>query len=349
MISMKIDKEALRSRALRLVAVGGKDLASALVSEFGVSRQAAHAHLNRMIKAGELTAEGSTRARTYRLGIIEQSTKSYPREGLSEDIVWRELGAPVVAAQPSNVRDIWHYGMTEMINNAIDHSGSANVHVGIQRTALHTTGWVADDGEGIFLKIQKALGLYDPRESILELAKGKLTTDPSNHTGEGIFFSSKTFDEYDIRSGSLHFMHGPNLPDFLIERATDAPGTLVLMRIANDSKRVLGDVFLDFAAPEEFTFDKTIVPVRLAQYEGETLVSRSQAKRLTMRFERFKTVILDFSGVEMIGQAFADEVFRVFQTSHQELTMLPIHMVPAVEVMIKRALAALEAQPKDQH
>ena len=337
---MKVDKEILRTRALQLAAAGGKDVASTLVAEFGISRQAAHKHLTRLIEAKELIAEGSTRARVYRLGIIETVAKSYTRAGLSEDVVWREVGTPIVKSLPANVSNIWHYGMTEMINNAIDHSESIRVHAGMTRTALYTTGWVADEGDGIFLKIQKALGLYDPRESILELAKGKLTTDPANHTGEGIFFSSKMFDEYDIRSGNLHFTHGPGTPDFLLERAADAPGTLVVMRIANDSPRISRDIFNDFAAPEEFSFDKTIVPVRLAQYEGETLVSRSQAKRLTMRFDRFRTVILDFAGVDTIGQAFADEVFRVFQAGHEEVRMLPINMTPDVANMVKRALAA---------
>ena len=61
-----------------------------------------------------------------------------------------------------------------------------------------------DEGEGIFLKIQKALNLYDTRESLLELAKGKFTTDPANHSGEVIFFSSKMFDHFSIHSVHIH-------------------------------------------------------------------------------------------------------------------------------------------------
>ena len=72
------------------------------------------------------------------------------------------------------------------------------------------------------------------------------------------------------------------------------------------------EVFDAFTDPEEYSFDKTVVPLRLAQYEGEKLVSRSQAKRVANRFERFKRVELDFAGVSEIGQAFADELFRVF-------------------------------------
>ncbi len=92
---------------------------------------------------------------------------------------------------------------------------------------------------------------------------------------------------------TLHFMHDDGLDEVLIERPKDAPGTLVLMRLSNQSTRTTKEIFNKFAAPDEYTFVKTIVPVRLAQHEGEKLVSRSQAKRLTMRFERFKSVILD--------------------------------------------------------
>ena len=49
-----------------------------------------------------------------------------------------------------------------------------------------------------------------------------------------------------------------------------------------------------------------MVPLRLAQHEGEKLVSRAQAKRVAHRFEKFKRVMLDFDGVTQIGQAFAE-------------------------------------------
>ena len=334
-----LDKDTIRRRALALIAKDGRGVAGRLASEFGLSRQAINVHLQALLHSKQVEAEGSTRARVYRLATLTETVRSYPREGLREDVVWQEVFAPVYAGLPENVRDTWHYGVTEMVNNAIDHSGSAQVHVGVRRNAVFTDGWVADDGEGIFLKIQRALNLYDPREAILELAKGKLTTDPANHTGEGIFFASKVFDAFDIRAGRLHFMHDHGTLDALMERPADAPGTLVLMRLANDSPRMAKTVFDEFAAPEEYTFAKTIVPVRLAQYEGEKLVSRSQAKRLYQRFERFRHVVLDFAGVAEIGQAFADELFRVFASAHTGVTLAPINMTKAVSQMVRRALA----------
>ena len=148
----------------------------------------------------------------------------------------------------------------------------------------------------------------------------------------------KSLYVYSPMTPVLHFMHDEWGADVLLERPANAPGTLALMRLANDSVRTLREIFVYFAAPEEYTFAKTLVPVRLAQHEGEKLVSRSQAKRLTMRFERFQTVVLDFAGVEEIGQGFADEVFRVFQQAHPETALLPIHMTPAVEGMFKRVM-----------
>lgn len=324
------------AKIARLIAENPANVAARLSEIDGITRQTASKRLAALTEAGVIAIAGRGRGVKYALVELVNDVRSYPIKGLSEDYVWRDQCASVVKDLPDNVRGIWHHGVTEMVNNAIDHSGSEDVQVGIIRTALSTKVVVSDRGEGIFLKIQRALNLYDARESILELAKGKFTTDPANHSGEGIFFSSKMFDHFSIRSGSLFFMHDNDQPDILFERNRSDNGTVVVMELANDSERTTTEVFDKFALPEEFSFAKTIVPVKLAQHEGEKLVSRSQAKRLTRRFERFQTVMLDFSGVEEIGQAFADEVFRVFKNAHPEITMIPIQVSESVKAMITR-------------
>lgn len=331
--------DALTLSLLKLVSEDGKNVATRFAAVAGFSRQAASSRLRAAVANGLISKTGAGRGVEYTLVDLVRIDREYDRAGLHEDHVWQSLLAPVVADLPENVRDIWRYGFTEMLNNAIDHSGTEKIGVACTRNALYTQVLVWDDGEGIFNKIQKALNLYDPREAILELAKGKFTTDPERHSGEGIFFSSKVFDLFDIRSGSLHFMHDDGDDDILLERPRNAPGTLVVMRLQNDSTRTTKEIFDKFAAPEEFTFAKTIVPVRLGQYEGEKLVSRSQAKRLIFRFEKFRTVILDFTGVEEIGQAFSDEVFRVFQRAHTDTRLVPVNMTPAVKDMVARAKA----------
>lgn len=90
----------------------------------------------------------------------------------------------------------------------------------------------------------------------------------------------------------------------------------------------------------EYGFTMTVVPVKLAKYGDDNLVSRSQAKRLLTRVDRFRTVMLDFSGVDSLGQAFADEVFRVFPARHPEVTLVEVHANSAVKRMISRARGA---------
>jgi anti-sigma regulatory factor (Ser/Thr protein kinase) len=336
---VEIDKKPIRKQALELIAADGHRVGTRLAQTAGLSRQAANGYLQALVRDGLVSAEGSTRARVYRLETLE-AERGYPREGLQEDLVWRELISPVVARLAQNVRDIWHYAATEMINNAIDHSGSKGVDVGVRMNALWTEVLVADQGEGIFVKIQRALGLHDPREAILELAKGKLTTAPEQHTGEGIFFTSRVLDHFEIESHHLRFSHAPRTEGAIAEQTADTPGTRVRMRLINDSPRVLREVFDAYTDPDEFSFDRTVVPLRLAQYEGEKLVSRSQAKRVAQRFERFRRVELDFAGVSEIGQPFADELFRVFAAAHPAIGITSVNAEPAVARMIRRALAA---------
>src|SRR5690348_7617211 len=133
---MDIDKQSIRKRALQLVADGGHRVGSELAAEFGLSRQVANGYMQALVKDGLIEAEGSTRARVYRLRILGEASYAYPREGLQEDVVWRRDFLPLVVDLPENVRDIWHYGVTEMVNNAIDHSGSAEVQVALMRNAL---------------------------------------------------------------------------------------------------------------------------------------------------------------------------------------------------------------------
>lgn len=339
-----VDNNAIYRRILELVAKNGKDVAKRLAKEFGFSRQTANKHLRTLVANKIIRGEGKTRAKKYYLTTTHEKKKTYNIAGLEEDRVWYEVVSPIIHDLAENVRDIWQYGVTEMVNNAIDHSGSADVYISVYRNALFSECWVLDNGEGIFNKIQKALGFFDPRESILELAKGKLTTDPENHTGEGIFFSSRIFDVFDIISGKLHFMHTEQQDDYLFEsepERAEFEGTAVFMRLANNSERLIADVFNEFAAPEEYSFTKTVVPVRLAQYEGEKLISRSQAKRLYQRFEKFRRVVLDFHGVAEIGQAFADELFRVFPKAHPSVQLAPVNTSKAVADMIKRVLKSV--------
>jgi len=310
------------------------------MEKFGCSRQAINKHLHRLVEEGAIVAYGKTRSTTYTLASLVGWSKTFPLDPqLTEDRVWRDEVAPSLGKLPENAIRIWQYGFTEMLNNAIDHSGGTEVRIQFEKTAASTEIALSDNGIGIFRKIQGAMGLMDERHAALELAKGKFTTDPQNHSGEGIFFSSRVFDGFQILSGGVYFSDEQSQKeDWILERTNPRAGTSVFMRLHNHTSRTLRKVFDTFASgDEDYGFTKTVVPVNLVQYGDDNLVSRSQAKRLLARFDRFKVVMLDFSGVHSIGQAFADEVFRVFRLRHPEVELVPFKANSEVRRMISRA------------
>lgn len=338
---MRISKRGEEIRRFILDNVGHHpiDIAGLTAYAFDISRQAVNKQLQRMAKEKVLLVRGTARNRHYALHPLVQWEQIYPLDGnLQEDLVWRKDIRPLLGELPDNVIDIWHYGSTEMLNNAIDHSSGKNINVKLEKIATTTEITIYDDGEGIFKKIQRELGLDDERHAVLELAKGKLTTDPENHTGEGIFFASRMFDDFAILSGNVHFSHARNeVEDWIMENQKYQTGTIVWMKLSNTSQRMIKQIFDSFAADENYGFTKTVVPVRLAQYDDEKLISRSQAKRLLDRIDKFKVVILDFAEVETIGQAFADEIFRVFRRQHPAIEIVHLNANDGVRQMISRA------------
>ena len=209
------------------------------------------------------------------------------------------------------------------------------------KTAAATELRIVDNGIGIFKKIQAGLNLLDERHAVLELAKGKLTTDPSRHTGEGIFFTSRMFDDFYISSSGTYFSHAfGHDEDWILERQMSATGTgtLIFMSLNNHTSRTAQKIFDEYSSVD-IGFTKTIVPVRLAQYGDDKLVSRSQAKRLLDRVDRFKTVLIDFNEVTSIGQAFADEIFRVFRNNHPGIDLYAINANGDIQDMVNRAQA----------
>lgn len=318
-----------------------RGLAVEAAEQFGISRQAAHKHLKALVDSGVLVATGATRGRQYRLAVKDRVLFKKPiTRSLEEDAVWAQEVRPHMEGVPENVMRICHYGFTEMLNNVVDHSEGTTVSIKVTRTAGSIEMWIADNGVGIFNKIQKALSLPDPRLSILELAKGKLTTDPVNHTGEGIFFSSRAFDMFKMVSGNLFYSHETGDDDWLIESSTsNQRGTVVLLVATTSTHRTMKEVFDRYSGGEHYTFCRTHVPLSLAQFGDDQLVSRSQAKRVLSRVDRFEEVLLDFHGVTTIGQAFADEIFRVFVQLHPQIKIVEVNTSDQVKSMIARAKA----------
>lgn len=333
----------IEAALLQAVSTHPRDLVGMVAAQLGLSTARVSMQVRSLVTQGYLKKSGSTRPE-YSLGHNRHLLRTFPRADLAEDRVWTEHLQPLLRDLPRNILDIAHHGVTEMINNAIDHSDAEQVTVRMDLRDSHLHVAVIDNGIGIFRKITRALNLPDERLALLELSKGKFTTDPRNHSGEGVFFTSRMFDQFRIVSGELTFDHDAQQEDdVLVDDAAPGAGTAVYMDIDTTSPRTINQVFAEYSSgPDDYTFAKTVVPVRLAKVGDENLISRSQAKRLLQRVDRFRTVILDFNDVRTIGQAFADEIFRVFATAHPEVELIATNALPEVQQMIRRAEVARE-------
>lgn len=333
----------IRNFILKNVENHPQDITMFAAEKFGLTRHGILRHINKLIEDDLIAAHGSTKDRSYELVPIARDTFRTEISGeLEEDQIWFHIIRPNLKYLPENVLQICEYGLSEMINNAIEHSEGDHLSIQYEQDAAKLVFSVIDDGVGIFHKIQNECNLSDPRHAILELAKGKLTTDPENHSGEGIFFTSRVFDRFVILSRGLYFSHQDPDQDWLLEHDLDIAGTSIQMNIQTNSDRKLTEVFDRFTADEQdYDFSKTHVPLSLATYGDENLISRSQARRLLARFKDFSEVLLDFDGIKTIGQAFADEIFRVYSRNNPEVEIIAINTNEQVEKMILRAESKL--------
>lgn len=334
--------EALVRTVTRDVIEHPRDLTRHYAERFKISRVSANKYIQQLETKGWIARSGPSTHPVFSLGFKRRVSKLCSLNGLEEHVVWEKDFRPFFNLTP-NVQNLASHGFTEMMNNAVDHSGGESVFAWMDQDEGNLSIIISDDGIGIFEKITNALNLPDMRQALFELSKGKLTTDPSNHSGEGVFFTSRMFDTYEIAANGLKFNHSDHSPiDWLREeKGVFEEGTAVFMRIALTSQRTAGDVYSQFTdAPEDYGFSKTVVPMKLARYGDEQLISRSQAKRLIARFDRFKIVILDFDGIQEIGQAFADELFRVYAIAHPEVELIPKNLSEQVERMWLRTISS---------
>ena len=273
-------------------------------------------------------------------------TFSYKLEDyLNEDEIYLSDIQRLLNNVSDKAKSIWYYAFTEMMNNAIEHSGCKNIRCTVKQDYLYTEISIIDDGIGIYKNIQDYLKQKTEKnisylDVLTELYKGKLTTDPKNHSGEGIFFTSKVLNEFAIWSDNAIYSQGCYEKERCVEthlisyyNKLNHIGTMVVMKLENQAAHTITEVF-DMFAPLEKGFIKTRIPIKEVCPFAEP-IARSQARKILYRLEEFKQVEFDFEGVEFMGQGFADEVFRVFQNKYPEIELIPVNACQTVLGMIK--------------
>ncbi len=239
----------IRSLILKKLAKKGEVRAKEIVAETKFSR----AYINRFFK--ELQDEGRlllvgranqafyVSARKARVLFAKQRILCVRRllhnKNLSEDVVLDEIkqDSGIFLELPKHIAQILDYSFTEMLNNAIDHSRSKTIGVVIKRTASDIRFDITDRGVGIFNNIMRKRKLKNELEAIQDLTKGKQTTAPEAHSGEGIFFTSRVADILTFRSSVKKLIFHTMLQDIFVRDIKKTKGSAVTCVTSLTSKK----------------------------------------------------------------------------------------------------------------
>lgn len=321
-----------------------------IVALLQISRQSAHSVLTKLVTDGKLVKIGTTSTSSYAIPTYAANHleiyparfhKEYRTADLEEDTVFSEIENrwPFITQVSKNVLQILRYGFLEMLNNAIDHSQSVFVEIELSIKENQLNFIINDSGVGVFRNIRNQKGLQTELEAIQDVLKGKLTTAPDAHSGQGIFFTSKMADVFYLESFDYQLITDNLIDDiFLTPPKKTKKGTRVSFTIDLNSQRDINDIFKKYTnigENSDYGFDRTDVKVKLYTQEG-SYVSRSQARRILVGLDKFESIILDFKMIDGVGQAFADEIFRVFHKKHPNIEIITTNMNELVEFMVKR-------------
>ncbi len=340
-----------REQILKIAEEKGKLHSRDLVMLFKISRQYANLLISDLVAENKLVKLGSTKkafyvlpeyARAHQEIFPHRYIKIFKNKGLEEHKVLNQIEEtfPTIKNLPENVRSIFVYAFSEMLNNAIEHSKSVRIGVQVSIPDKKLSFIIDDSGIGVFRNVMKQRGLKSELEAIQDILKGKTTTMPKSHSGEGIFFTSKSADLFMLDSFGHQLIVDNEVPDVFVKTVKQIKqGTRVMFKISAKSTRHLNEVFKkysDLNDQSDYGFDKTEIRIKLYTLGG-VHISRSQARRVLSGLEKFKVIVFDFDKVPTVGQAFADEVFRVFHDKYPQIKLEVENMAEGVKFMVERA------------
>ncbi len=336
---MRFDKDKKKSIIIYLlekIDQGDSGISKAVSDVFSINQNTVHRYINELVDQGVIR-----RVKRNQYELINQMYEYHLTRSngdLASDMyAFDTCLFQHIRQLPSNVQRIWSYTFSEMINNVMDHSNAENLNIHIEQNYLKTTAVIVDDGIGIFKKIKDHFCFESLDDAICELFKGKLTTDTKNHSGEGIFFSSKMMDDfYIISDGKIFTVNRYDNSIIKDIAARENDGTSVFMSLSNFSHKESREVF-DLYANVDGGFVKTTIPMK--NIFDSFPVSRSQAKRVCNRLEKFQEVIIDFDGLQWMGQGFAHQLFVVFANEHPEIRLTPVGMNDDIERMYTHVIS----------
>jgi len=151
-----------------------------------------------------------------------------------------------------------------------------------------------------------------------------LTTIRARHTGEGIFFSSRMFDTFDILSGGISFSHTDGEVNDWI-RDNPQYQTALPCGLRFETRRAVLRKKCSMSMSRAKTTTSAALSCRYASHSTSAIpISRSQAKRVLARVDLFRTVVSTLAD-RFNWPGVRGQIFRVFAQSHPEIELHFIH------------------------
>ena len=162
-------------------------------------------------------------------------------KNLSEDFILKDIYRETLIFSDlrENVKTVLEYAFSEMMNNAIEHSCSESVDFNMRLKGNIIDFSIKDKGIGIFNNIREKKNLPGIYEAIQDLIKGKQTTVPEFHSGEGIYFTSRIADYFLIKSSLKKIVFDNENHDVYIKDCRFSRGTEVYFRLKSNSEKEL--------------------------------------------------------------------------------------------------------------
>ena len=322
---------------LNNISLHQKDIIYTAINQFGISRQAALKHMNALIDDNMVMAYGKTRDRRYKLIPQVNYNKTIPinSEFILQDVV-QENFLLHLESLPKNIFQICEYSIEALVNNILEHSHASNLYVKLFLTYSDLNIIISDNGSGLLENIRSKLNLEIVELAVLELAKGQITTDLLQNSGEALNTIFHLFDKVKVDSSGYGIVYVSNREQWDIKYSTQKQGTRVHLQINPNSNRTCDKIFQNLFNKKERCIR---IPISLLKEPNKnSLISKQQARNIFWNINSITAIQFDFHNIDLIGPAFADELVRQSRSVNRDVIIEWVNHNNTIDLLMKRAL-----------
>lgn len=329
----------IKTFILQNIAKHRKNIVQEVIGRFGISRQAVNKHMNRLISDNKVMAYGVTKGRYYELVPEVNYSKTINFDKKQDpELIFNKFIKPQIQILKNNLYDIFQFSICALLTNIQDYSNARTVYFKLFISHKKVHFIISDNGIGIFEDIKNKQNLYNERLAALELAKGSISSEPQNRSGEEVKLICNLFDTITIDSSGQSLSFNKKNEKWLINDSLQSKGTRIHLTIDTFRKRTCKEVFERYFSSEN---SKVRIPVNLADISQQNIVnSKSYVSYVLRNINNYNKVEFDFSQVNLIGPTFANELVRKTRESNLFAEIEWVNTNKTINLIMSNALAS---------